>query len=190
MLEAVPPYRLRTSRSLLTKSLSIDKAKPFRTGWRQSHLQCVAIFRELRPYQHLVVLIIVVSLSSCTTTQKQIGIPGEAQATLDAVIADIAAEQDEKIYREADDEWRRASTLDETKEFFKTLRMKLGKVRTRSFHSARGEQNAGSESPGQSFVVQYQTSFERADGMETFTLVGRNGRWFLARYFVNSEALK
>jgi hypothetical protein len=135
-------------------------------------------------------LIIIVSLSSCNSAQKQIGIPGEAQATLDAVIADMAAEQDEKIYRDADDEWRRASSLEDTREFFKTLRTKLGKVKTRAFHSARGEQNAGSDAPTQSFVVQYQTSFERAEGMETFTLVGRNGRWFLARYFVNSEALK
>jgi hypothetical protein len=118
------------------------------------------------------------------------GIPDLAQATIDTVTEDIAAGNDEKIYQEAADEWRQASTLEETKEFFKTLRTKLGKVKNRVFHMARGEQNAGGLKAGQSYAVQYQTAFEHADGMETFTLVERNGRWLLARYFVNSETLK
>ena len=98
----------------------------------------------------------------------------------------VAAGQDEKIYKEAAEEWRRASTLDETREFFKTLRTRLGNVKTRAYHTARGEQAMN----GQSLNVQYQTSFERGEGMETFTLVERDGRWLLARYFVNSAALK
>ena len=114
----------------------------------------------------------------------------EVQATIDAVTEDIAAGNDEKIYQEAADEWRQASTLEQTKEFFKALRAKPGKVKSRVFHMARGEQNGGGLKGGQSYVVQYQTTFEHADGMETFTLVERNGRWLLARYFVNSEAIK
>jgi hypothetical protein len=55
---------------------------------------------------------------------------------------------------------------------------------------ARGEQNMGGAKPGQTYIVQYQTAFERGEGMETFTLVERQGRWLLARYFVNSDALK
>ena len=128
--------------------------------------------------------------TACNKSEKQLGIPPGAQATIDAVTADIAAAQDEKIYNEAAQEWRQASTLDETKEFFKTLRTKLGNVKSRAFHMARGEQNTGGAEPGRSFIVQYQTSFERAEGMETFTLVERQGRWLLARYFVNSDALK
>jgi len=38
--------------------------------------------------------------------------------------------------------------------------------------------------------VVYQTSFERGEGMETFTLIERNGQWRLARYFVTSMALR
>lgn len=139
---------------------------------------------------YLVVLLVLVSLASCTPTQKQIGIPAEVQATIDTVSEDIAAGNDEKIYQEAADEWREASTLEQTKEFFKALRAKPGKVKSRVFHMARGEQNAGGLKGGQTYVVQYQTTFEQAEGMETFTLVERNGRWLLARYFVNSEALK
>ena len=118
------------------------------------------------------------------------GIPDQVQASIDAVTEDIADGNDEKIYQEAADEWRRASTLEQTKEFFKTLRTKLGKVKSRVFHVARGEQNTGGLNTVQTYVVQYQTAFENADGMETFTLVERNGRWLMARYFVNSEALK
>jgi hypothetical protein len=128
--------------------------------------------------------------TACNPSQRQLGIPPGAQATIDSMTADIAAGQDEKIYNEAAEEWRQASTLDQTKEFFKTLRTKLGNVKSRAFHMARGEQNTGSAQPGQSFIVQYQTTFERAEGMETFTLVERQGRWLLARYFVNSDALK
>ena len=128
--------------------------------------------------------------TACNPGQKQLGIPTGAQATIDSVTADISDGQDEKIYNEAAEEWRQASTLDQTKEFFKTLRTRLGNVKSRAFHMARGEQNTGSAKPGQSFIVQYQTTFERAEGMETFTLVERQGRWLLARYFVNSDALK
>lgn len=142
------------------------------------------------PQVVLILLAVLVSLSSCAPSQKQIGIPPEAQTTIDAVSADIDAGNDEKIYQDAADEWRQASTPEQTKEFFKTLRTKLGAVKSRVFHMARGEQNEGGVKTGQSYVVQYQTSFERGEGMETFTLVERDGRWQLARYFVNSEALK
>jgi hypothetical protein len=144
----------------------------------------------LRSNRQIAFLLALVFLASCTSTQKQIGIPAEAQTTIDAITEDIAAGNDERIYQEAADEWRQASTLEQTKEFFKTLRTKLGKVKSRAFHVARGEQNAGGLDTGQSYVVQYQTTFENAEGMETFTLVERNGRWLLARYFVNSEVLK
>jgi hypothetical protein len=146
---------------------------------------CLCAFAPLREIFLLLVLIALFS-SACHRNEKQLGVPPGVQATIDAVTADIAAEQDEKIYREAAEEWRQAATLDETKEFFKTLRTRLGSVKGRAFHSARGEQKSGV----QSYIVQYQTTFERAEGMETFTLVERDGRWLLARYFVNSNALK
>jgi hypothetical protein len=146
----------------------------------------VASFAPLRETLLLLALIVALFSSACHRNEKQLGVPPGVQATIDAVTADIAAEQDEKIYREAADEWRQAATLDETKEFFKTLRTRLGSIKGRAFHSARGERKSGV----QSYIVQYQTTFERAEGMETFTLVERDGRWLLARYFVNSNALR
>jgi Protein of unknown function (DUF4019)/Protein of unknown function (DUF3887) len=124
--------------------------------------------------------------SGCTLKANRGGIPAQAQAAIDTVSADIAEGRYEKIYTEAAEEWRQAATLEQANETFKTLKVKLGNVRSRSFHSAT-EQDTTS---GHSFVITYKTSFERADGMETFTLVERDHRWLLARYFVNSDSLK
>jgi Protein of unknown function (DUF4019) len=70
------------------------------------------------------------------------------------------------------------------------LRTKLGKIESRSLHSATEQQNSGGVLKGHVFILSYETRFESGDGMETFTLIEENGRWALARYFVNSTALK
>jgi hypothetical protein len=124
--------------------------------------------------------------AGCTLKANRGGIPAQAQATIDTVSADIAEARYEKIYTEAAEEWRQAATLEQSNATFKTLKERAGNVKSRSFHSAAEQDNTGSHS----FVITYTTSFERAEGMETFTLVERDGRWLLARYFVNSDALK
>jgi hypothetical protein len=43
---------------------------------------------------------------------------------------------------------------------------------------------------GHVFILAYETRFEHGQAMETFTLIEQNGRWQLARYLVNSTALK
>jgi hypothetical protein len=141
-------------------------------------------------FARLAILFVLVAFASCKAEQKQVGLPPGAQAAIDSISADIAASNDEKIYTEAANEWREASTLEQTKEFFKTLRTRLGELKTRTFHTARTEQFREGKSPGQSLTVQYLASYERGAGMETFTLIERDGRWQLARYFVNSDALK
>jgi hypothetical protein len=116
--------------------------------------------------------------------------PPGAQAALDAAIEDIDAGRYEKLYNEAADEWRKAATLDESKATFRTLHDKLGKVHARELQSASEEQTSTAPIRGHSLVVTYRTSFEHGDGMETITLLERNGHWSLARYFVTSDALK
>ena len=118
------------------------------------------------------------------------GIPAGAQAALDQSIEDIDAGRYEKLYHEASDEWRNDATLDESKATFQRLRDKLGKVRTRTIQTESEEETGTAPISGHSVEVVYQTSFERGDGMETFTLVERRGSWYLARYFVSSTALK
>jgi hypothetical protein len=116
--------------------------------------------------------------------------PAGAQTVLDASLEDIDAGRVDKVYHEAADEWRNEATLDESKATFKRLREKLGSVRVRNVQSAKEEQTSTAPIAGHSVVVIYQTSFERGDGMETVTLLERGGRWYLAKYYVTSSALK
>ena len=123
---------------------------------------------------------------ACTLKANRGGVPAEARATVETVGEDMAGGRYEKIYNEAAAEWRQATTPEESEATFRKLKDRLGEVRTRSFHTATEQDGTG----GHLFVITYATQFERADGMETFTLVERDGRWQLARYFVNSDALK
>jgi hypothetical protein len=135
---------------------------------------------------------------SCSSGTRRNGMPAGAQAALDAAIEDIDAARYEKLYNEAADEWRQAATLDQSKATFKTLHDKLGNERARELQTAREEQTSTSPISGHSLVVVYQTTFDQTrgtppqpvKGMETFTLLEHGGRWYLARYFVTSDALK
>ncbi len=133
-----------------------------------------------------VILVALLFATGCTLKANRGGVPAEARATVDAVSDDMAGGRYEKIYNEAAEEWRQATTPEESEATFKKLKDRLGNVRTRSFHTATEQDGTG----GHSFVITYATTFERAEGMETFTLIERDGRWQLARYFVNSDALK
>lgn len=127
---------------------------------------------------------------ACSQGIRRSGMPAEAQTVLNTSIEDIDAGRYEKLYHEAADEWRNEATLDESKATFQKLRDKLGRVRTRNLQGVREEQTSTAPIAGHSVVVVYQTSFERGDGMETFTLLERGGRWYLVRYYVTSSALK
>ena len=102
----------------------------------------------------------------------------------------MAQERYEQIYNEASERWKQDATLEKSNETFKTLRSKLGRVETRSLNSATEQENSSGVLKGHVFILSYETHFERGDGMETFTLIEENGQWRLARYFVNSTALK
>jgi hypothetical protein len=114
----------------------------------------------------------------------------EVESTISTVSDDIAQERYDKIYEEASDLWKRDSTAERSAEVFRTLRLKLGKVESRTLHSAIEQVNSGGPLKGEAYIVTYQTQFERGEGMETFTLIKQDGRWRLARYLANSTALK
>ena len=116
--------------------------------------------------------------------------PSEVNEVITSVGENVAHERYEQIYNESSELWKRDVTLEQSNEVFKTLHTKLGKVESRSLNSATEQQNSGGVLKGHVFILSYETNFERGDGMETFTLIEENGRWELARYFVNSTALK
>ena len=128
--------------------------------------------------------------AGCGLRSESSGVPAEVEAVIASVSDDIAAERYEKIYNDAADLWKNELDLEKTVSVFKTLQAKLGKIENRTLHAATEQDNSGGPMKGKAFIVTYQTRFEKGDGMETFTLVERDHQWRLARYFVNSTALK
>ena len=144
---------------------------------------------SFRFVQLLLLALVSVSLGACGLNTERKGIPSEIESAVDSLSDDIAAERYEKIYNEASDLWRKDSTLEQTVSVFKTIQSKLGKVESRTLRNVTEQQNSGGPLKGHAFIVTYQTNFEKADGMETLTLIEQDHRWLLARYFVNSTAL-
>ena len=130
------------------------------------------------------------TVSACRQDAERGRVPTEVNEAVTNVGENIAQERYEQIYNESSDLWKKDVTLEQSNEVFKTLQTKLGKVESRTLHSAAEQQNSGGALKGHVYILTYQTRFERGDGMETFTLIEDNGRWLLARYFVNSTALK
>ncbi|HLL13744.1 MAG TPA: DUF4019 domain-containing protein [Pyrinomonadaceae bacterium] len=124
--------------------------------------------------------------AACGVEQKRSGLPVEAQAAIDGVTGDLSRADYEKIYADAAEEWRRTASADESRANLERIRNALGGVLSRAQFGAQ-ERDARE---GRTLVVSYNTKFERADAIETFTLIERAGRWRLARYAVNSNALK
>lgn len=128
-------------------------------------------------------------VSGCGPGTERGRVPTEVQEAVNTVVEQIAQERYEQIYNDSSDLWQQDVSLEQSNQVFKTLREKLGRVESRTLHSATEQQNSGGALKGHVYILQYQTRFERGDGMETFTLIEQNGRWLLARYFVNSTAL-
>lgn len=138
----------------------------------------------------LIVFLPMLTVSACRQDGDRGRVPAEVQEVIVNIGENIAQERYEQIYNESSSLWKQDATLEKSNEVFKTLRTKLGKVENRDLHSATEQQNSGGVLKGHVFILSYQTRFERGEGMETFTLIEENGRWLLARYFVNSTALK
>jgi Protein of unknown function (DUF4019)/Protein of unknown function (DUF3887) len=130
------------------------------------------------------------TVSACRQAAEGARVPSEVTEVVMNVGENIAQERYEQIYNESSDLWKKDVSLEQSNDVFKTLRTKLGKPESRTLHSATEQQNSGGALKGHIYILTYQTRFEHGDGMETFTLIEDNGRWLLARYFVNSTALK
>jgi hypothetical protein len=128
-------------------------------------------------------------LAGCGAEERR-GVPPGAQATVDRVTEEIAAGQDARVYEEAAEEWRAAVSAEENGKILSRVRERLGRVESRALHTGREQQSADPPLSGHAIELVYQTRFERASAMESFTLLERGGRWLLAGYYVNSDALK
>ncbi|HYK19839.1 MAG TPA: DUF4019 domain-containing protein [Pyrinomonadaceae bacterium] len=138
----------------------------------------------------LIFAVSILTVSSCNQTTQSNRVPIEVEEVVNNVGDNIAQERYDDIYNDSSERWKKDVTLTQSNEVFKTLHEKLGKVQSRTLQSANEQQNSSGALKGHVYILSYQTRFERGDGMETFTLIEENGRWLLARYFVNSLALK
>jgi uncharacterized protein DUF4019 len=171
-------------------------------GWERRHLVCLNVSDHaagqtgcLRSQpQHsqlwLLILLLAVAASACSSNRGSQSVPPEVESTISAISEEIAAERYDKVYNDAADLFRQDATSEQSAGSFKKLRTKLGPVESRMLQSATEQQNSGGPLAGRAYIVSYRTKFQNAEGMETFTLIERGGRWQLARYFVNSTALK
>jgi hypothetical protein len=145
---------------------------------------------RIRPLTCTLLVLAAVTAFACGLKSDRRGVPPEVESAIGTISEEIAAERYEKIYNDAADLWRRDSTLEQSVSNLKTLRAKLGLVENRTLQSAAEQQNSSGPLKGRVYIVTYRTKFQNGEGMETFTLIERDGHWQLAQYFVNSTALK
>ncbi len=136
------------------------------------------------------VILSLVLLFGCAQRARQTGIPAGVESTIGTVTEDLQQGRYDKIYADSSDLWKKDATPEKSNEVLKTLYSKLGKMENRALHTANEQENSSGVLKGHVFIVSYQTKFERGEAMETFTLIEDNGKWKLARYLVNSTALK
>lgn len=143
-----------------------------------------------RVFNILLLLSCAFFLTGCNVDDRR-DVPPEASATIDRVTDDIAAGRADRVYAEAAEEWRGRVSAEENQKMLERVRERLGRVASRALDTGREQQQgAGGEPSGHLLRLTYQTTFERGTGMEQFTLLERDGRWLLAGYSVNSNALE
>jgi hypothetical protein len=146
--------------------------------------------RNIKRLSLLCAFALFASLGGCRVDERQSGIPGAAQEVINVFTEDFNAGRFDKIYLESAEEWRTRVSLEQSNQTFGTLKERLGAIKERTYTSGKQQQNPGGNLPGNSLVVRYNTKFNRAEGMETFTLIERDGRYLLAGYSVSSNLLK
>ena len=147
-------------------------------------------FSPFHLFTFALVVFALLLLPACAVDERRSGLPSDAQGAIDRLTEHFAERRFAEIYAEAADEWRAAATADQSRATLERARETLGRVLSRAAVRAAEQQNSSGELRGHTLSVSYNTKFERADAIEHVTLVEREGRWQLARYSVNSDALK
>jgi len=159
---------------------------------KAARLYVATAFRLPPPASHCLLLSALCSLlfSACAVDDRRSGLPPGAQAAIDRLTEQYAEGRFAEIYAEAADEWRAAATADQSRATLEGARGRLGRVVSRATVRAAVQENGAGTQGARTVSVNYNTKFERADAHESVTLVERDGRWQLARYSINSDALR
>lgn len=159
--------------------------------WKdEPSLMATKVFCSYRLVSYSLVISTLVINFACAISNERRTLPAEVESAITSFSDDIAAERYDKIYSEASELWRLDATPEQNTATLTRLREKLGRVESRALQSAIEQENSGGPLKGRVYIVSYRTKFQNAEGMENFTLVERDKQWLLARYFVNSTALK
>jgi hypothetical protein len=129
-------------------------------------------------------------LTGCAVDDRRAGLPPGAQQAIDRLTGQYNDGRLAEVYAESADEWRAAATEDQSRAILERARERLGRVVSRQTVRAAVQENGAGTAGARTLTLNYNTKFERADAHEAVTLVEREGRWRLARYAVNSDALK
>lgn len=147
--------------------------------------------RVVRRLTFTLCLFVAASLvGSCAIDRHRSGLPAGAQEVIDELTREIAAGEFARVYDAASDEWRASVSREENEKILARVRDTFGRVQSRVPVNASERGGEASHAGEHTIAVSYNTKFERGDAVESFTLVERAGRWQLARYAVNSDALK
>ena len=120
-------------------------------------------------------------LSACSGGKDLVS----AEKEIDRFHADLNAGKDEQIHDRAGSDWKKTTTKPEAVQLFSAVRGKLGK-----FVSGKQEGwRVNYTTNGTIIVVQYNSKFDRADGVETFTFQKNGDAAQLVGYNINSKAL-
>lgn len=146
----------------------------------------------VRSRRHVVCVALALCLlaAACAVEPRRSGLPPGVQAAVDELTENIAAGRFDRVYAEAAKEWRDTVSAEESERILARVRDGLGRVQSRAPVRAAEQQSDRPPPYGHTLSLSYNTKFERADAIESFTFVERDGRWRLARYSVNSDALK
>ena len=149
----------------------------------------------MKNYQLIIISLVAVTFLSCSTEVKNESLPAETTkivaGTEDAVV--VASQWLELIdAKEYDKSWvNSASIFQEAisqEKWGITLNGLLpayGKVKSREMISATPYEELPGAPKGEYVVIQYKSSFEFKDGIETITPMKQNGIWKVSGYFIN-----
>jgi hypothetical protein len=136
------------------------------------------------------VALLLLSSIACAIDRHRSGLPPGAQTVIDELTEEIAAGEFNQVYVNASDEWRATVSAEENERILARVRDTFGRVQSRAAVRAAERGDESGALADHTVSISYNTKFERGDAIESFTLVERQGQWRLARYAVNSNALK
>jgi hypothetical protein len=120
-------------------------------------------------------------LSACSSGEEL----ASAEKEIVRFHTDLSAGKGEQIHDRASADWKQATAKPDAVQLFSGVRSKLGK-----FVSGKQEGwRVNYTTNGTIIIVQYNSKFEKAEGVETFTFKKNGDGAQLVGYNINSKAL-